>query len=166
MSGPFVPVLDIPFEAWAHATMAALNGAHSLWDSGQGEDAGVGDGSVPLNGYMDGYVPSTGQLITTKSTRANAFMAGAIARATANNDPLFVGQLSALVPLLIANNELTVPMNSNLITVLPSQLAYLRGATRIFQPLDSGPDPTSYTSAAVSAAVEGLTEQLASPTTM
>jgi len=146
VSGPFLSVLDVPFEAWADDTIDAMNGVHTLWD-------------VMGGGYMDAYIPSTGALVTTKSTRPNAFMAGAIARAQVNTDPIVSQQLQPLVQLLIAQASVTVPLNSNLITVLPSQVAFVRGATRAFLPLSSGPNPTSYTTSAVATAVEGLTEQ-------
>jgi hypothetical protein len=156
VTGLFVPVLDIPFEAWADATMKAMNGTPSLWDG-----TTVDGGGTPTNGYMDGYVVSTGTLITTKSTRTNALMAGAIALAYTNGaDLTFYSQRQTLVQLLIAVQSFTIPLNSNLITILPLQVAYLRGGTRQFQPLDAGPNPLSYTSAAVSAAVEGLNDQL------
>ncbi len=156
VSGPFVPILDLPLEAWADATLKAMNGAHSIWDGTTGQ-AG--------HGYLDGYIPGadggTGQLITTKSTRANAFMAAAIEVAfVQNSDQSYRWQLSSLVQLLVAQQSAYIPLHSNLITVLPSQLAYLRGATQGFEPLDSGPEPMSYTSAAVSAAVESLNQQL------
>jgi len=76
-----------------------------------------------------------------------------------NTDPIVSQQLQPLVQLLIAQASVTVPLNSNLITVLPSQVAFVRGATRAFLPLSSGPNPTSYTTSAVATAVEGLTEQ-------
>jgi hypothetical protein len=115
---------------------------------------------------MDGYIPSTRGFITTKSTRPNAFVAGAIARQLVNMDPGYPSQLSSLVGLLITQFSAGVALNSNLITVLPGQAAYLQSATRTFFPLEAGPNPTSYTTAAVSAAVEGLTEQLFSQTMM
>jgi len=151
VSGPFLPVLDLPLEAWADTAIKAMNGAHSLWD---GKPAGTGAG------YMDGYVPSLGALITTKSTRPNALMAAALARAYVNSDLVLQGQLPSLVQLLVAQRSLTVALHSSLMTVIDPQQAYLVGATKGFTPLDAGPHPTSYASSAVSVAVEGLNEQL------
>jgi hypothetical protein len=150
VTGPFVPILDLPLEAWADSVIHAMNGSQSLWD-------GVSLGSG--KGYLDGYVPSTSTFITSKSTRANSFMAAVARRSFINNDPILDNQRPSLVQLLIAQS-FSVPLHSNLITVLPMQLAYLRGASQTFDVLDSGPNPSSYTSAAVSSAVEGLNEQL------
>jgi hypothetical protein len=151
VSGPFVPILDIPFESWADAAIAAMNGPHSLWD-GVPKQAGLG--------YLDGYLPSQGVFLDTKSTRPNALMAAAIERAFVNSDPTFEWQRQSLVQLLIAQASATVSLHSNLITIIPMQTAYFRQVTRAFAPVDSGKYPLSYTTAAVSAAVEGLNEQL------
>jgi hypothetical protein len=153
VQGPFVPILDIPFEAWGEAAVVAMNAAPSLWD-GVSVDSGIGAGA----GYMDGYVPSTQTLITTKSSRVNAFMAAALERTYLNGGVRFYLQLHSLVQLLINKQGGLVPVGSNLITVLQGQTAYLRGATQAFTPLDAGPFPTSYTTSAVSAVIEGLNE--------
>jgi hypothetical protein len=157
--GALGPVLDLPFEEWAEATMSAMNeGARSLWD--------------PTSlGYMDGLVLDGGAL-TTKSTRPNAFMAGALeraflaGRAPRAGDAGLVFQIAPLVQLLIANNALTVPPNSTFVTVIPLQSAYFDSVTQTFALLTTGPHPGSYSTAAVSAAVEGLTEQLFNRTGM
>jgi hypothetical protein len=153
VKGPFVTVKDLPLEAWADATIKALNGTHALWDGPEG-DAGHGVGQ----GYMDGYIPSTQTLVTTKSTRPNAFMAAAIRRAYTNGSVNYFLQSQTLVTLLTSPQAFNVPANSNFFTILPSQVAFLRGGTRAFQPLEAGVDPTGYTNAAVTAAVEGLNE--------
>ena len=154
VTGPFLPVLDLPLEAWADAAMKALNGAPALWDGPVG-DGGRGAGQ----GYMDGYILSTQTLITTKSTRPNAFMVAAIRRAYTNGSGIdYYLQIQTLVHLLATPQAFNVPESSNFFTILPAQVAFLRGATRAFLPLEAGVDPTSYTNAAVSAAVEGLNE--------
>jgi hypothetical protein len=154
VKGPFLPVLDLPLEAWADAAMKALNGAHALWDGPVG-DGGRGAGQ----GYMDGYILSTQTLITTKSTRPNAFMVAAIRRGYTNGGGIdYYLQIQTLVHLLATPQAFNVPESSSFFTILPAQVAFLRGATRAFLPLEAGVDPTSYTNAAVSAAVEGLNE--------
>jgi hypothetical protein len=139
--------------------MSAMNeGARSLWDP-------------TALGYMDGLVLDGGAL-TTKSTRPNAFMAGALeraflaGRAPRAGDAGLVFQIAPLVQLLIANNSLTVPPNSTFVTVVPTQLAYFNSVSQTFMFLDAGPNPESYSTLAVSAAVEGLTEQLFNRTGM
>jgi hypothetical protein len=151
--GALGPALDLPFAEWAETTMSAMNeGARSLWDP-------------TALGYMDGIVLDGGAL-TTKSTRPNAFMAGALereflaGRAPRAGDAGLVFQIAPLVQLLIANNALTVPPNSTFVTVIPTQLAYFNSVSQTFTFLDAGPNPESYSTLAVSAAVEGLTEQL------
>ena len=108
---------------------------------------------------MDGYILSTQTRVTTKSTRPNALMVGALRRAYTNGTGVaYYLQIQTLVQLLTTQAAYKVPENSNLFTVLPAQVAFLRGASRVFQPLEAGVDPTSYTNAAVTAAVEGLNE--------
>jgi len=149
LTGPFISVLDIPFEARADAAIAAMNGTHSLWD---------GPVKKPGAGYVDGYIPSTSTLITTKSTRPNALMGAAIWRGVATNLNPYGWQLPSLIPLLLAQQ--TAPVGSNLFTVVDNQQAYFQTVSKAFALLDAGPYRASYTSAAVAAAVEGLTEQL------
>jgi len=153
VTGPFVPILDVPFEALADSAMSAMNGAHSLWDATP-PDAGTG------YGYMDGYIPSSKTFITSKSTRPNALMAAAVYRAFLGGDALFRKQLRSLLQLLVEQQSITVPLGSSFLSVIPAQVAYFRAATRGFTLLDSGTLPASYTTAAVTAAVEGLNEQL------
>jgi hypothetical protein len=149
LTGPFIPVAAYPFEAMADEAIASMNGAHSLWD---------GPVKQPGTGYMDGYIPSTTTLITTKSTRPNAFMGAAIWRGVETNVNPYGWQLQYLVPLM--DTQLQVQLGSNFVTVVSAQQAYFQTVSRGFALLDAGPTPASYTTAAVSAAVEGLTEQL------
>jgi hypothetical protein len=164
VTGPFVPILDFPFEARADQVIAAMNGPHSLWDGPvtcpPDGSTGLCSGSAPGAGYMDGYVPSTHSFITTKSTRPNAFMAGALWRGVHTDLNPYGFQLPTLIPLLIAQASASVPPHSNLITVVPSQQAFFQTVSKAFELLDAGSDPASYTTGAVGAAVEGLTEQL------
>jgi hypothetical protein len=111
------------------------------------------------NGYFEGYVPSTATTIKTKATRPNALMLAALHRARLVNGNPFSWQINPLRVLLL--NNMTAPPNSNLITVVGFQQAYFRASTVDFRLITAGePHPSSYNSAAIGAAIEGLTEQL------
>jgi hypothetical protein len=167
-----VPFLDVPLRSWADATMKAMNGAQapSLWD---GTPLGAG------HGYMDGVVPATDAgsagdgaadaatwtLLTTKSTRPNALMAEAINVAfNTNQDATLIRQLPSILPLLVREETTVATLHTSFLTVLESQQAYLRGASAGFAPLDAGAHPTSYAASAVSAALDGLNQQLPAQT--
>jgi hypothetical protein len=151
-TGALVLVADYPFEANADSAIANTNGSHSLWD---------GPNLMAGNGYFEGYVPSTSTTINTKATRANAFMLAALHRANIVNANPYGVQINSLRNLLLQNALNMGTPNSNLITVVPEQDGYFRSATASFQLITAGePHPGSYTSAAIGAAVEGLTEQL------
>jgi hypothetical protein len=147
--GVLLPVAGYPFEDRADQAIAHLNGTTSLWD-------GV---AMAGNGYFEGYIPSTTTTLKTKATRPNAFMLAALHRARLVNGNPFSWQINILRGLLL--NDTTAPPNSNLLTVVAFQHAYFRASTPDFHLITGGePHPSSYNSAAIGAAIEGLTEQL------
>jgi hypothetical protein len=136
-----------PFEQRAEEAIAALDApTPSLWDA-------VG------TGYAEGWVPSTSTLLDDKPTRANALMLAALHRAGLMGNTPFASRTKALRPLLLAR----MPAHTGLLDVLPDQDGYLRTAPASFDfaGSDAGvaPRARSYFSGAISAAVEGLSEQ-------
>ncbi len=143
LAGALSLVGDYPFADRSAEAIANANGSlHSLWDSGSA-------------GYFEGYVPSLAMGITTKSTRANAFMLAAIALTNFLAPNPYHVQTKPLRDLF----RLQVTPNGGLFFVVPNQASYLRASTASFQLITSGePHPASYTSLANGAAIEALNE--------
>jgi hypothetical protein len=136
-----------PFEQRAEEAIAALDApTPSLWDA-------------TGTGYAEGWVPSTATLLDDKPTRANALMLAALHRAGLMGNTPFAARTKALRPLLLAR----MPAHTGLLDVLQDQDGYLRTAPASFDFTggDAGDAPRarSYFSSAISAAVEGLSEQ-------
>lgn len=148
-----------PFETNADALITAMNGPPiSLWDGPQDPDAGVG------GGYFEGYVPSTGAMLTNKPTRGNALAFAAIHRVINDTAGPLSWQLRYLRTILTKK----LPVHSSLYSVVADQSALLRASSQgfdlatLFAP-DGGPgapEPraASYNTAAVAAACEGFNE--------
>ncbi len=152
-------LIGIPLEQRAEDLLAALDAPpKDLWDTSGG--ISDGDGGVVGTGYFTGYVPSTGQLLTDKQTRANANIMAALHRATVQGDPANGTRVYALRDLLSD----TAHPNGALITVVPNQNGYFVQVPRsfTFQGADAGGDTRwmSYFASANAYAIEGLNELL------
>ena len=154
--GALAGLASYPFKEHVEDLLAAMNGSVALWDQAN-------------NGYFEGYVPSTASLLTNKPTAANALMFAAIHRKFFDDPPFDAGPSSADVVQLRALRKLLLdgaPQYTSLFSVVTNQEAYLRAASSDFHlallPGDAGvaPRASSYESAAIAAALEGLNEQL------
>jgi hypothetical protein len=137
----------VPLAARSAALVDAANAPPvSLWDADQG-------------GYLEGYLPASGARLATKTTRSNALFFAAIHRAN-----LAVGskQASQLMPLRSLLLD-PLPAHAGLLSVVVGQDAYFARVPRgfDFDAADAGlgVDARRYSTLAVTAAVEGLTEQ-------
>jgi hypothetical protein len=154
------------FVGTADKLFAAMNGTYvagsttvSLWD-------GVPDNSTATMGagYMEGYVPSTGQMLTNKPTRGNAMAMAALHHIETDIGGTYTWQSQYLIAVVTAQ----VSQNTGLLTVFPGQIAYLPAASKgfTFAPVygpdggDAGTLPLakSYTSKAIDVACESLNE--------
>jgi hypothetical protein len=144
----------LPIEQRAEDLLAALDAPH-LWDTSGGNPDG--DGGTIGSGYFTGYVPSTQQLLTEKSTRDNALVMAALHRATIQGVPangIRVGEIRALL-------SSTKNPNTGLITVVLGQNGYFLQVppTFSFTGADAGaPRVKSYFASADADAIEGLSE--------
>jgi hypothetical protein len=105
-----------PFDARAAEAITNANGTKSLWD-----EAGT-------KGYFEGFIPSTGALITTKPTRANARFLAALHRVHSTIGTAFISQLKPLRIVLTART----PEHSGLLSTLPDQASFLERAPASF----------------------------------
>jgi hypothetical protein len=169
LTGELSPMSDFPFFDRADALIIALD---ALWDGcalfGDTREAGAPCETREMqgkHGYFDGLVASTGKVVTTKSTRPNAYMFGSLnlqARLEGNT------KRSALVPLLrVLLVDETPPTGIMLpgptfITAVSMQQAYFDTVTEGFGLLAQSVSPTaqSYTASAVAAVFAGFDEQL------
>jgi hypothetical protein len=151
-------VVSYPLNQHAADALDAVNATPSLYD-------GPVEAGATSTGFMEGYVPSSATLITSKATRANAYL-----MATQNRLELSPHSVNTKwgpeVGSLFHSLTDVLPENSSLLSVVPGgQNAYLRASSRGFTFLDAdggdaGPYADSYQSAAVVAFVEGMNELL------
>jgi hypothetical protein len=141
----FPVIAGYPFDAHAAAALASANGTHSLWD-----DAGT-------KGYFDGWVPSTGEVQTHKSTRANARMFAALHRISLTIGTPLSSQGKALRTVLVD----TTPLHVGLLSIVESQVGWFTSVPAAFDwgAEGTGPREKSYFSAANIAAFDALWEQ-------
>ena len=139
------------------AMNGTLNGqTTSLWDGPETPSATSGAG------YMEGYIPSTGQMLTNKPTRGNALTMAALHHIEADIGGTYTWQDQFILAVVTATYP-TAPSNSSLLTVLPGQTGYLPGASQKFAlavGYDGGTAPlaSSYTAKAIDGACEGMNE--------
>jgi len=149
----------------ADKLFSAMNGTYatphtvSLWD-------GTPDSPTATTGagYMEGYVPSTGQVLSNKPTRGNAIALAALRHIEVDIAGTYAWQSKYLIPVVTAQRS----PNRGLLTVFPGQVAYLPGTSRDFQfaqaysptGVDAGTIPLagSYTSRDIDGACEALNE--------
>jgi hypothetical protein len=160
--GPLASMGDFPFLPRIDALIAGMD---ALWD-GSPEllgDGGKDAGAAGREGYMDGLVPSTHTLVTTKSTRPNAYMFASLHLQLLLEGRAFtrVHELNAARVLLA--NELpgqllmNPGMNTSFLNAVSGQQAYFDTLSQGFALL---PADQSYTAAAVAATIAGFNEQL------
>jgi hypothetical protein len=150
-------VAALPLEARAEALLGALdNTPQSLWDSSGGPSNG--DGGTLGSGYFTGWVPSTQQILTDKSTRANALLLAALHDAVTMGDGPDIARVGALRSVLTDQTLL----NTGFLTVVDDQNGYFLTVPSGFDfgGVDAGGNPyqKSYFSSANTAAIEGLSE--------
>jgi hypothetical protein len=132
-----------------------VNAMPSLYD-------GPVEAGAMSTGFMEGYVPSSATLITSKATRANAYLLATLFRLQGAVPSPWAPEVGAVFLTLTQ----VLPENSSLLSVVPGgQNAYLRAASRSFTFVDAdggdaGAYADSYQSAAVVAFVEGMNEFL------
>ena len=129
-----------PLGAHAVSAIASLHGASSLWD-----DAGIGT--------MAAYDSDGGTIDTTKPTRANALLLGALHRSFSVSASSTYEQ--EVAPLFARLSSLTIG-DPGFLTVIVDQAAYFDAVTRDYRLGDGGIPP--YSTAASTAACEGLNE--------
>jgi hypothetical protein len=158
-------VTTFQYSATADVLMAQMSGL-------QGSTVNLWDGPVNANattgfGYMEGWVPSTGTLLTNKPTRGNALVYAALHHV--EGDLSTAGIVTWQVKFLGAALTQTTPPNSSLLSVVPLQTAYLAAASKDFKlaslgPPDAGADAgivfgaNSYTAKATNATCEAMNE--------
>jgi hypothetical protein len=145
------------YDGWGNTIISALTNA-GLYD-GPSDHTSMDPGT-----FMEGL--RGGVVLTNKTTLGNAFLLGGlhrIAESSGVDDSYEAKQLRAGLLQLS-------PSNSSLLSVVqnPSQNAYLRAASKDFHfavsyapdggPLGPEPRAQSYTTAAVGAMVEGMTQ--------
>ena len=152
--GPIRLVANYPFADRGNEALKALNGKPSLYDTDKG--------------YMEGYVPSTGTLLTNKPTRANTLVFTAIHRANVVGVSPYGPQLKLLRSVLSAR----APLGAGLLTASPGQTAFYASVAQDFSvPPASytigdagnvGPfvaHPNSYVTSAVTSVVDAFEEE-------
>jgi hypothetical protein len=177
---PLAIMENFPF---VERTAALLSAVQVLWDGGEFlPDGGIGPvptGDTALGGFMDGYVPSTMELVKTKSTRPNAYLFADLhlqvvaATGPFGSAPPPPSQLNETIALqILLSNEVSgsetpenMP-NTNLLSVVTDQAAYFDTVTQKFELLsdEAGATvtyPESYTAAAIAAVIQGFDTQLA-----
>ncbi len=153
--GPIRLLDGYPFVVRANEAIAALNGSQSLYDA-------------DLGGYYEGWVPSTGTLLTNKSTRANTLIFSAIHRADFVGVSPYGSQLKPLRAVLSVRS----PLGAGILTSSAGQNAFFASVSKDYRvpPAsysigdagDVGPfvaHPNSYVTAAVLAAVSAFEEE-------
>ncbi len=142
---------NYPFNLRVDDALAAVNATPPLYDGDP--DAGT----AMSTGFMEGYVPSTQTLLSSKATRDNAYLLATLYRQGRMTGTRF---LTELQPTMFTLIQQTLPMGS-LLTATPGQNAYFHAVTRGFGVLgaDAGETfPASYKTAAVVAFIEGINE--------
>ncbi len=152
--GPVTLLASYPFVARGSEAIAALNGTKSLHD-------------VDKEGYFEGYVPSTGTVLTNKTTRANSLVFRAIHRANVVGISPYGAQLKPLRIVLGTRS----PLGVGILSASGSQNAFYASVAKDYSvpPAsytigDAGdvgpfvPHPNSYTTAAVTDAVQAFEE--------
>jgi hypothetical protein len=151
-AGLTLPVVtNYPFSQHVTDAIAALNNSvQSLYDGP------AGDAGATATGFMEGYAPGTATpLITTKTTRSNAYALGALHLLQASTGTTYDTEIAPLTATLSA----TMPPNSSLFTCVPNQTGFFRACTRPFG-LVNEPYGTSYQTQAIVAFVEAFSEFL------
>jgi hypothetical protein len=157
--GILAPLGDFPFLARADALINAMD---ALWD-------------VAKLGYLDGYVPSTHELLATKSTRPNAYMFAALhlqlyiervprgeAGAPERARVVLLNDLRLLLSNLNPTTDIANPGTNTFISTVAVQAGYFDTLSAGFGLLGSSSSPTQdYTAAAASAVIAAFNEQLA-----
>jgi hypothetical protein len=176
--GTLKPLADFPFVARANELMAAVQ---FLWDGAYYDDGGVAPnpaGYTGHGGFMDGYIPSSKQVVTTKSARPNGYMLANLRLQYV----AFTGPYGGTPPtkaefaeypvlrVLLANEEINdggfQVMNvdaHSFFSVVLDQQAFFATVTQGFglaSATSMDPTPQSYAASAIAAVVQGFDSQL------
>jgi hypothetical protein len=106
-AGAFSLAGSWPWLANAEALLEAVNAVPGMWDAGRG-------------GYSEGWVPSTAQLMTDKTTRGNGRMLSAVHRAAVMGSSPYAGQMTALRAMLMQR----MPAHTSLLSARDGQVGY------------------------------------------
>jgi hypothetical protein len=167
---------DFPF---LPRTTSLLGALQFLWDGAYTAEGGIAPvplGDTGFGGFMDGYLPSTSQVLTTKTTRTNAYMFAVMRlQFIATTGPLegipptpAEGEEGQALRVLLSNEDagselMNFTPNRSFLSVVTSQQAYFETATQGFKlPKNTSETPTaqSYTAADIAAVVQGFNAQL------
>jgi hypothetical protein len=150
-------VTNYPFGGHLTDAIGALNNSiQSLYDGP------AGDAGATATGFLEGYAPGTATpLITTKTTRSNAYALAALHLLQTSIGTTFDTEILPLTATLSALS----PPNSSLFTCVPNQTGFFRACTRQFGIVNE-PYGTSYQTQAIVAFVEGFSEFLPSQSQM
>jgi hypothetical protein len=162
-----------PYAAQIEALVSAMTAAHLF----HGQSMSQGSSAPPPGAWLQGLVPSLGLTLTNQTTASAGLLAGAISAAQANGAAMaWTWELGGLRAALSFTTSSGVPWppRSNLASVVTdalgdvTQVAYLTAASQdwswatAFSPTgaDAGldADATAYSTAAVVAVVEGMTQ--------
>jgi hypothetical protein len=171
-TGTLASLADFPFLTRAVELLVALQ---PFWDGTVKVDGGT-DSSLPvgdttLGGFVDGYLPSTHELVRTKSTHPNAYLFAALdmqLTVAGNASPVLhqeIAERSKLRVLLSNETEsmsgqiVGIKPNVNFLTVVSGQQAYFGTVSQDFHQSTTS-TANDYTASAIAAVVQAFDTQL------